>query len=193
VKNLILASQSPGRKQVLDDANIIYKVVVSNYVENMSVKLKPKDLAIYLSSGKAREVASRVSNSLVIGADSFVVFRGKILGKPHTEEKAVEVLNSLNGKSHDFITGFTIIDSDTNEHYSDSVVTKVYFKNLSHKAILNYIRSDNVLEKAGGYSIQGSGYKLVDKIVGDANNLSGMPLSRVVEVLKQFGYNISLA
>jgi septum formation protein len=190
VKNLILASQSPGRKQVLDAANVNFKIIVSNYVEDMSLKLKPQDLAIHLSAGKAREVASRVSNAIVIGADSFVVFKNKVVGKPHTVSKAIKILSMLSGQTHELVTGYTIIDSDTNKSLSDFVITKVYFKTLSPKMISEYIKSDNVLEKAGGYSIQGNGYKLVERIDGNADNLMGLPLANIVEALKEFDYKI---
>lgn len=190
MKNLILASQSAGRKQVLDDANINFKVIVSNYVEDMKLKLNPQDLAIHLSVGKAREVASRVSNSIIIGADSFVVFKNKVIGKPHTTVKALKMLSQLSGQAHEVITGFTIIDADTNKSFSDFVITKVYFKNLSSDTILNYIKSEDVLEKAGGYVIQGNGYKLVEKIEGNVDNLMGLPLANIVEALKEFDYNI---
>lgn len=190
MKNLILASKSPGRKQVLDAANINFKIIVSNYVEDMKLKLKPTDLAVHLSAGKAREVASRVNNSIVIGADSFVVFKNKVIGKPHTPAKAIKILNVLSGQVHEFITGFTIIDSDTNKTLSNYVVTKIYFKTLSPRTILDYIKTDNVLEKAGGYSIQGNGYKLVEKIEGNADNLMGLPLANIAEALKEFNYKL---
>jgi septum formation protein len=188
MKTLVLASQSPGRKQVLENAGVQFRVVVSNYVEDMSLKLKPRDLAIYLSKGKASDVAGREKNAFVIGADSFVVFKGRVIGKPHTEEKSIEVLKELSGNYHDFITGFTIIDSETNRTFSGSALTRVYFKTLSNQAIIDYIQSDNVLEKAGAYSTQGNGQILIDKIVGDKNNLRGLPVNKVLKVLQQFGY-----
>jgi len=190
MKILILASQSPSRKKILKDANIVFKAVASNYKEDMTLNQPPEELAIYLSAGKAREVAARVKNSLVIGADSFVVFEGKVIGKPHTNVRARDVLKMLSGKRHDLITGFTIIDTETGVSYSDCIVTKVYFRDLNNRDIENYIRTDNVLEKAGAYSFQGNGYKLIEKVDGDLSNFEGLPLNAVIKALKRFGYKI---
>jgi septum formation protein len=191
MKHIVLASGSGARKEILEKAGIKFRVVASNYVEDMTIALEPRKLAEFLSAGKANDVANRVQDSLVIGADSFAVFEGKLLGKPHTKNKAIEMLRSLSGKKHQFITGFTIIDSDSGISRSYSVVSKVVFKKLSDLDIQNYVASENVLNKAGAYALQGQGMNLIERIEGDLNNVKGLPLKHVLDMLGEFGYDPS--
>ena len=97
----------------------------------MTLDLAPNELAKHLSRGKAEAVAARHKDAVVLGADSFVVFHGQLLGKPHTKERAYEMLTILRGDCHEFITGFTIIDSSSCQSHSEVVVSKVYFRSLS--------------------------------------------------------------
>jgi septum formation protein len=190
MKSLILASGSPSRKEILENTGFPFSVDVSNYEEDMGVNLPPKDLAVFLSKGKAHDVARRHSNAIILAADSFGVFNGQLLGKPHTTQRAKEMLSMLSGQAHTFITGFSIVDSDTGKEYSEAVETEVYFKELSPQEIDDYLTKDNVLEKAGAYAIQGFGRSLVERIEGDDNNVRGLPIINVADVLKDFGINL---
>ncbi len=111
MKKLILASQSPGRKQVLTEAE--FEVIPSNYEEDMSLSLDPSELVIKLSLGKARDVAENFHNAIIIGADTVGVYEGKILGKPHTKENSREMLQMMSGKIHSMFTGLTVIDTES--------------------------------------------------------------------------------
>jgi septum formation protein len=188
MKDIVLASGSSSRIEILEKAGIKFRVVASNYDEDMKLALAPRKLAEFLSAGKASEVATRVHNSLVIGADSFAVFEGKLLGKPHTKTKAIKMLRALSGNKHQFITGFTIMDSDSEVRRSDSVVSWVVFKKLSDLDIKNYVESEDVLNKAGAYALQGQGMKLIERIEGDQDNVKGLPLHDVLDMLREFGY-----
>lgn len=139
-----------------------------------------------MSIGKAQEVAQRHHNSIILGADTFIVFNNQILGKPHTSEKAKQMLTELSGKIHLVITGFTIIETETEKTLSQAVETKVHFRSLSEQDIKGYVNSQEPLDKAGAYAIQGLGAVLVKKIEGDYFNVVGLPLSAIVESLKQF-------
>ena len=187
MKQLILASQSPSRKQLLEFAGVEFTVEPSNYEEDMSLEMTPAELAKYLSAGKARDVAAHRKNAVILGADSFAVYEGELLGKPHTFERAKEVLTMLSGKSHDFLTGFTIIDADTGEEYSEVVKTKVYFKTLTSDEIDNYLAKEDVRKNAGSYRSQELGSVLVEKMEGSATNIVGLPMSQVATALKKFG------
>jgi septum formation protein len=110
MKKLILASQSPARREILQTTGYPFVVEVSDYEEDMTLKLEPNDLAIHLSKGKAKDVASRHKDAVILAADSFAVFGNELLGKPHTQERAKEMLAMLSGPCHSFVTGFTIID-----------------------------------------------------------------------------------
>ena len=192
MKSLILASGSSGRREILEETRYPFTIVVSNYEEDMGLNMAPKDLAIYLSQGKARDVAKRQANAIVLGADSFVVFNGKLFGKPHTHKRAKEMLTLFSGKCHSFMTGFTIIDTDTKKEYSEAVETKIYFRKLSQKEIEDYHAKENVLEKAGAYTIQGPANKFIKRIDGDHNNVRGLPLINVSKAMKKFGIDLPI-
>src|SRR3989338_903833 len=113
MKKVILASVSPWRKKILTEAGVRFTVEESGYEEDMSIPLAPRALARRLALCKAEAVAKRHKDAVVIGADTFAVFRGKLLGKPHTEKRATEMLTMLSGKTHTLLTGFAIIDSKT--------------------------------------------------------------------------------
>lgn len=189
-KELILASGSAGRKALFDKLQFPYRIQVSNYEEDMSLNLAPKDLAIELSRGKARDVASRNKNAVVLGADSFAVFKGQLLGKPHTTKRAKEMLNMLSDNSHSFITGFTIIDTESDREVSEAVESKVHFRKISQAEIDNYLSKEDVLQKAAAYTVQGMGSIFITRIEGSFDNIIGLPLAHVSEQLKTFGINL---
>jgi len=190
MKKLVLASASPSRRQILEALGVEFEVCPSNYEEDMSLPLKPKDLAIHLSQGKARDVAKKYQHAVILAADSFAVYGDKLLGKPHTLKKAHEDLMMLNGRMHSFITGFTLIDTDSGREISDVVLSKVYFRNLTEQEIDHYLAKEDVLEKAGAYSIQDLGMLLIDKIDGDYNNVRGLPIGVIAQQLKQFDVDL---
>ncbi|MFC1938414.1 Maf family protein [Chloroflexota bacterium] len=190
MKTIILASASPRRKILLEKIGLIFEVEPSNYKEDIPLRLEPHELARKLSLEKAKVVASKHNNSIVIAADTFIVFGGQILGKPHTGKDAREMLEAISGKDHSVITGFSIIDTGKNKTLSKSVETKVYIRKLTLVEIDAYVKSREPLDKAGAYAIQGLGSVFVEKIEGDYYNVVGFPLSALTEALKEFGINI---
>jgi septum formation protein len=189
MKQIILASGSARRKEILEKLGFPFEVVPSSYSEDMNQNLDPRELAKILSIGKAKDVAQNYKDAIVIGADTFISFNGKVLGKPITAEKAESMLLEMSGNCHEVVTGFTIIDTAQNKTISKSVVTKVYFKKLTKAEISSYTKSGEPLDKAGAYAIQGKGVLFVEKIEGDYLNIIGLPLSAVAEELKNFGIN----
>lgn len=186
-KRLILASSSPRRKELLVKTGIIFEIIPSTFEEDMKIPISPKELAILLSKGKAQSVADKNPDAVVIGADTFVIFGDKVLGKPHTNEKAKETLHMLSGEEHSVITGFTIIEKSANKSISKTVETKVWFKDLSEKEIDEYVDTGEPLDKGGAYAIQGLGGKLIEKIEGDRSNMIGLPINDVLKTLREFG------
>lgn len=156
-KKIVLASASPRRKELLELIGLQFKVDPGDYKEDMNLKLSPHELARALSLEKAKSVAGKYNNAIIIAADTFVIIREQILGKPHTEEEAKRMLMLLDGATHLVITGFTILDTDTGKKISRSVETKVTFKNLTEKEIDAYVKTKEPLNKAGAYAIQGLG------------------------------------
>ena len=185
-----MASASPRRKELLEKIGLKFEVEPSNYAEDMRSKLSPDELARVISLEKAKVVASKHKNAIVIAADTFIVFRGKILGKPNTQAEARKMLMTLKGKSHSVITGFTILDTDKNKVLTKSVETIIHIKNLTSEEVDAYVKSKEPLDKAGAYAIQGLGSVIVEKIEGDYFNVIGLPLSVLAEGLKEFGIHI---
>lgn len=190
MKKIILASASPQRKELLEQIGLQFEVEPSNRTEITSSTLKPHELARLLSREKAMAVASKHQHAIVIAADTFIICRGKVMGKPGTEAEAREMLAALSGKTHSVITGFTIIDADENKVVSQSVETKVYMKRLTPAEIDAYVKSGEPRDRAGAYAIQGLGSVLIDKIEGDYFNVVGLPLSALTENLKEFEIDI---
>ena len=190
MKKIILASASPRRKELLEKIGLKFEVEPSNYAEDMRSRLSPGELAKSISLEKAKVVASKHKNAIVIAADTFIVFRGKIMGKPGTEAEARKMLMMLRGKSHSVITGFTILDTDRNKVLTKSVETIIHIKNLTPEEIDAYVKSKEPLDKAGAYAIQGLGSVIVERIEGDYFNVMGLPLSALAEGLKEFGVRI---
>ena len=190
MKKIILASSSPRRKNLLLQIGLKFEVDPSSYEEDMSLKMEAKELAEFLSLGKAKDVAQRHKDSIIIAADTFIVFEKELLGKPKTKEKAKAMLQKLSGKAHSVITGFTIIDTKTRKQISKSVETKVYFKRIPEQEIDTYVASGEPLEFAGAYAIQHFGGLFVEKIEGDYFNIVGLPILPLVTELKNFSVDI---
>jgi len=190
MKKIILASASPRRKELLEKIGLIFEVEPSNFEEDISLCLEPHYFAQKISLEKARAVASNHKNSIVIAADTFIVFGGQILGKPNTEKDAREILKAISGKSHLVITGFSIIDTSEDKTVSKSVETEVCIRELTPLEIDAYVKSGEPLDKAGAYAIQGLGAVFIERIDGDYYNVVGLPLSALTVALKEFGINI---
>ncbi|MDO8514175.1 MAG: nucleoside triphosphate pyrophosphatase [bacterium] len=190
MQKIILASVSPWRKKILSTTGIPFSVEESGYRENMKLKLAPRVLAGRLALGKAQMAAARYKDALVIGADTFAVFRGKLLGKPNTPKRSTEMLTMLSGKTHTLLTGFAIVDSKTGRHVSKAIGTRVTLRRLSVREISEYVATGEPLKAAGAYAIQGHGRKLIQKLVGDPNNVAGFPLTAVLQELAKFGVGV---
>ncbi len=187
---IVLASASPRRKELLEKIGLQFIVDPSDYPENTFFELKPAQRARQVSLEKARTVVARHKDALIIAADSLIVLRGQVLGKPHDAPEAKRMLKSLNGRSHTGITGFAILDSKSGKSVSRSVETKVFMRKLSEKEIDAYVDSGEPLDKAGAYGIQSLGAILVDRIEGDFYNVVGLPLAALAEALKKFGVEV---
>lgn len=167
-----------------------FTVCSSEYEEDLSLSNRPRDLARLLSRKKAESVVHRFRNAIIIAADTFIVVNHRFLGKPETVNEAKRMLLVLSGKSHSVITGFTIIDTLNGARLSRSVRTIVHVKNLSRKEINAYVRSEEPMDKAGAYAIQGLGSVIIRKIDGDFFNVMGLPLHALTESLKKFNIHV---
>lgn len=183
--NIILASASPRRKEILENTNVKFKIMSSMIEELTLDNESPCQMVMRLAFEKGMDVASRQKSDLIISADTIVVLDDIILGKPKDEIQAREMIKSLSGRSHQVITGISLINLDNNKKIIDYVISNVKFKSLSEQDINDYISTKESLDKAGAYGIQGYGALLVDEIQGDYFNIVGLPISRLSDLLKK--------
>lgn len=190
-RKIILASQSPRRKHLLEQIGLQITVHESKYEEDMTALENPQELAKFLSLGKAKDVAKHYDDAVIIAGDTFVVFENKFIGKPKDEKSAKEILNSFSGKEHNVISGFTIIDTKENKIISDFGEAKVKFKTLLEKEIENYIKfaEDEIFGMAGAYGLLNKAAPLIEKVEGDLYSVVGLPLNKVYESLLELGIN----
>jgi len=180
---LILASQSPRRRYLLEQAGIEFSVIPSSFDEN-SVKPSSPDVYVrQLAESKARDISEQYAGSWVIGADTIVFIDGNILGKPDSRGEARSMLERLSGKTHQVLTGYCICCHSIGRLFSDVVKTEVRFKKLTAREIDWYINSGEPFDKAGAYGIQGIGTFLVRRINGSCTNVVGLPVCEVMDFL----------
>lgn len=185
MEKIILASNSPRRKEILTNVGIDFTVMGSDIDEVVREGESPESVVMALAFEKAIDIASRVEdNSIIVAADT-IVYKNTILGKPSDDKDAYKMIKSLSGSSHEVYTGFTILRANTNLKITDYVKTSVVFKELDDETINRYIETKEPMGKAGAYAIQGYGSTLIESIVGDYFNVVGLPISRVSEVLKE--------
>jgi len=190
IPQIILASTSPRRKQVLSLTGLKFKIVSPDYEEDMTLKLAPRKLAAHLSMGKAESVATKNKNAIIIAADTFLVYGKKVLGKPKDKKDAVAMLRMLSGKKHSILTGIALLWPVKRKRYSAVVETKVLFKRLTPKTIHGYLSTAHWQDKAGSYAVQELGGIFISKIEGEFSNVVGLPLGALIAGLKNFGIDI---
>ena len=186
---IILASNSPRRKELLSQIGVEFEVIPSPFEES-GVRFPVSKMAERFSYLKAMDVASALNdNALVIGADTIVCL-DRIMGKPKSDEDAYEMLRMLSGKQHMVITGLSIINVLTGESLTDHEITRVKMKELSSHEITEYIKTGEPADKAGAYAIQGKGSLFVEGIEGDYFNVVGLPLFLMGRMLERFGVKL---
>jgi septum formation protein len=147
----------------------------------------PMDFVMGLAFRKALKVSHSLNEGIVIGADTVVVINGKILGKPQSDSEAIEMLSLLSGKEHSVFTGLALLEVPSGRKLISYAETKVQFRSLEKVEIANYVSTGEPLDKAGAYGIQGRGAILVEKINGCYYNVVGLPVAKLINMLKEFG------
>jgi len=181
---IILASGSPRRAKLLQDAGLQFKIVSSDVEETFDESMDPSDIVMYLAKLKASHIATDYQDDVVIGADTIVVYDNNILGKPVDENDAFNMLSTLSNQCHMVYTGVSIISKEKEETFYSQ--TKVCMKSLSELEIRAYINTKEPMDKAGAYGIQGEGGMLVDHYEGDFFTIMGLPLKELLTRLKAY-------
>ena len=184
---VILASRSPRRKYLLEQAGLEFEVIPSSFQESSIPLAAPEAYATTLSRAKTDDIAARFPDRWIIGADTIVLIDGLILGKPKDPPSAREMLQRLSGETHQVFTGFTIRCLDRGICHTEVVRSRVTLKALSKDEIRWYVRTQEPFDKAGAYAIQGLGASLVRRINGSYTNVVGLPVCEVVDFLIQQG------
>ena len=192
MRKIILASQSPRRRELLTQIGLEYEVCPST-IEEIITDTNPVDIVKSLSLQKAMDVAEQKKKEypqeslLVIGADTIVVYENKILGKPKSEEDAVSMLSMLQGKTHSVYTGVALIfiEDGKQEVKSFAEETQVTMYPMTQEEILWYVGTKEPMDKAGGYGIQGYCARFIEKIYGDYNNVVGLPVAKIFQEIKE--------
>lgn len=192
MKDFILASQSPRRKQLLEWAELDFEIIVQSTDESFPKDLSIDQVPVHIARQKALAVRSHVQTAFhkqyaskpILAADTIVVLNGRVIGKPTDKEDAIQILQSLSGQLHQVITGVVILDGQQEIAFSD--ITEVKFHALTHAQISNYVDKYQPYDKAGAYAIQEwIGVVGIESIKGDFYNVMGLPVSRVVKALEQ--------
>ena len=182
-QSLILASQSPRRKELLEILGVPFSVVTPEIDESPLPGEDPETYAARVAREKAIDVASRVSDSIVLSADTVVTIDGEILGKPSSRADAIRMLTKLSGRDHRVYTAVCVIDQSSGKTREGLEGTDVSFKTLTAAQIEAYIDRENVMDKAGAYAIQGLASSFIPKISGSYSNVMGLPVALVAELL----------
>lgn len=161
-----------------------FNIRVSGYEENMAAHSDPRQLVKFLAMEKAREVARYYKDAIVIGADSIIVFKNKIIGKPKDNADARKILKDFSGQEHLGITGFAIIDTKYGKTIADFSQTVVKFRDLTDEEINDYVKTGEPLGMAGAYGLMDHGAFLAESIIGDFYTVIGLPLAKVYLALK---------
>ena len=184
MSRIILASASPRRKELMELAGYDFEVICADIVEVVPEEAMPQEVVMSLALQKAQAVAAEHKEAVVIGSDTVVALDGKILGKPHSEQEACEMLRSLSGRTHKVFTGVAIVCGGKVKNFFDE--TDVEFYSLGDDEIKKYVATGEPTDKAGAYGIQGKGSVLVKRINGDFFSVMGLPIAKLYREMSDF-------
>lgn len=184
---IILASQSPRRKELLHKMGLVFSIIPSNFEENLDHSRPVEEVAIELALGKAEDVAKDHPEAIVIGADTIVVIDGRQLGKPKDEADARRTLELLAGRANTVATGIAVIHKQSDAVLTEAVASQVYFKPLDREILEAYIASGDWHDKAGSYGVQSGGAPLIDRIEGEYDAVLGLSTKTLATFLRSLG------
>jgi nucleoside triphosphate pyrophosphatase len=190
MKKIILASASPRRKALLELLCLPFEIHPGDINEKLDPGLTPRKQVEVLSRQKALSVAGKFHNSVIIAADTMVVFNNELIGKPKDETDAKRMLKMFSGKMHSVVTGFTILDTGAKKSITRSTETSVRFRKLTNNEISRYVQKEKPFDKAGGYAANELAAVFIKKIEGDFFGIVGLPIFLLAKELKEFGISV---
>lgn len=189
-KKILLASSSPRRIELMSILKIPFASIASGVDEGEIKAKSPHDFVSLAARAKAQALVCDNPASIIIGADTVVVHKGAILGKPQSPEEAVEMLLSFSASCHEVVTGLAVIDTKNSKEVCCWESTRVHFRQVSKEEVEGYVRTGEPMDKAGAYAIQGLAAVFVKAIEGCYFNVVGLPLTCLYQILTSFGVNI---
>lgn len=190
MKQLILASASPRRKQLLEMLGLEFTVVPSAITETVTPGLAPLKQVEVLSLQKAESVGRQFPDAIILAADTMVVVGKDIIGKPKNTKDAMEMLGKMSGSVHSIVTGFTLLDTKTGKSVTKSTETKIWFRRITPKEIESYVKKQKPYDLAGGYAIHELASVFIEKIEGDCNGATGLSVFLLTPQLQKFGIKV---
>ncbi|MGM5484171.1 MAG: nucleoside triphosphate pyrophosphatase [Nanobdellota archaeon] len=187
MRKVILASTSPRRKFAFEKIGIDFEVIPSNYEEDMSLNLSPEELVKKFAYGKAKDVAEKSENKIVVGIDTIVVFNGKNIGKPKDKKEAYDMLKNFSDNKVKVYSGFAIIDNKTGKEVVDFDISNLKFGTINEEEINKYIATDECMDKAGAFGVLDKAGVFIESFDGCFYNVIGIPLRSIYLVLKEMG------
>jgi septum formation protein len=184
---LILASASPRRRELLQRAGVAFTVIPSNTLEAVQPGETPQEYALRVASEKAQDVARKHPGNWILGADTIVEIDGQVLGKPRDAADGHWMLRQLSGRPHQVMTAFALLNGDGQVWVRHIVTSRVTFKRLSESQIREYLATGEPFDKAGAYAVQGLGASLVEQVEGSYTNIVGLPMDEVQAALGAVG------
>jgi len=192
---IILASRSPARRALMKELGVPFECHSTEIFEDMSAKHDPVELAMHLAAQKAEAAALKYTDAIIIGVDTFIIIGKEKIGKPETVEEAKKIIGAMSGKSIDVISGMAILKTDAqgrkNKEYITNAVTTLKIKKMTAAEISFLANHEEALQISGAFSIEGEGGKMVEEIIGDYNNVIGLPLFQLREILAKLGVKLA--
>jgi len=185
--SIVLASESTRRVDILRSLGISFSIIPPDIDETKHKDETYREFVERISFEKASKVGNHFPDKWVIAADTIVVLKGKVLGKPQNERDAFNMLKTLRGKWHKVITGYCVLNVLQNITYRDMVETKVFLRHMTDDEIIRYIKTSEPMGKAGSYAVQGKGGYMVKEIKGSYTNVVGLPICEIAEALLSLG------
>ncbi len=184
---LLLASSSPRRRELLSEARVGFEVVSPDAPESESTALSIRELTTLNATRKARAVAQREPDAVVLAADTLVALDGRVIGKPADLNDAIAILRRLSGREHQVCTSVFVCRAAARKTKSFHVLSHVQFRSLNDAEIASYLAKINPLDKAGAYAAQGHGREIIARIRGSYTNVVGLPMDETLAALREFG------
>jgi septum formation protein len=191
-QKIILASRSPARKRLMEELNIPFSCHASEIYEDMSAKTDPHELAMHLAAQKAEAVSGKYPDAIIIGVDTFIVIDGEKIGKPDSVKEAARIIEKMSDRKIAVISGIAVLKTGPHaKKLISHATTHLKIKKMTEAEISYLANHEEALQISGAFSIEGEGGKMVETIEGDYNNVIGLPLNQLKEMLAEMGLKTS--